>query len=341
MKILKSIVIATVVLLFSVPAWSAEEVNVYSARKENLIKPLLDQFSQSTGIRVNLITAGADELIKRLQTEGRNSPADILLTVDAGRLHAAEAAGLLQTVESDILNQAIPAHFRDLDNHWFGLSLRSRVIVYSKDRVSRSELSTYEDLAYDKWKGRICIRSSGNIYNQSLLASLIAHHGVEKAEAWAKAVVVNMARSPKGNDRAQVKAVAVGECDIAVVNTYYIGMMQTSTKNDGQKEAVAKVAVFYPNQDDRGAHMNVSGAGVVTHSKNRDNAVKLLEFLVQDESQRWYAEKNFEYPVKAGVAPSDTVKSWGYPFKQDSLDITMLGIHNAEAVKVFDRAGWK
>ncbi len=320
---------------------AAEEVNVYSARKENLIKPLLDKFSQSTGVKVNLITAKANALIKRLSTEGKNTPADVLITVDAGRLYAADEAGLLQSVESSTLEKLIPAHIRHPNNHWFGLSLRSRVIVYSKDRVKPSELSTYEDLADPKWKGRICIRSSGNIYNQSLLASIIAHNGKEKAEAWAKAVVNNMARSPKGNDRGQVKAVAAGECDLAIVNTYYIGKMQTAKADDGQKEAVAKTAIFYPNQNGRGAHMNVSGAGVVTHSKNKTNAIKLIEFLLNKESQKWYADKNFEYPVREDVGSSELVKSWGFPFKQDTLEINALGIHNSEAVRMFDRAGWK
>ena len=320
---------------------AAEEVNVYSARKENLIKPLLDKFSQSTGVKVNLITAKANALIKRLSTEGRNTPADVLITVDAGRLYAADEAGLLQSAESSTLEKLVPAHIRHPKNHWFGLSLRSRVIVYSKDRVKPSELSTYENLADPKWKGRICIRSSGNIYNQSLLASMIAHNGKEKAEAWAKAVVDNMARSPKGNDRGQVKAVAAGECDLAIVNTYYIGKMQTAKADDGQKEAVAKTAIFYPNQNGRGAHMNVSGAGVVTHSKNKTNAIKLIEFLLNEESQKWYADKNFEYPVRDGVEFSKLVKSWGFPFKQDTLEINALGINNGEAVKMFDRVGWK
>lgn len=320
---------------------AAEEVNVYSARKENLIKPLLDKFSQSTGVKVNLITAKANALIKRLLTEGRNTPADVLITVDAGRLYAADEAGLLQSAESSTLEKLVPAHIRHPKNHWFGLSLRSRVIVYSKDRVKPSELSTYENLADPKWKGRICIRSSGNIYNQSLLASMIAHNGKEKAEAWAKAVVDNMARSPKGNDRGQVKAVAAGECDLAIVNTYYIGKMQTAKADDGQKEAVAKTAIFYPNQNGRGAHMNVSGAGVVTHSKNKTNAIKLIEFLLNEESQKWYADKNFEYPVRDGVEFSKLVKSWGFPFKQDTLEINALGINNGEAVKMFDRVGWK
>lgn len=325
--------------LISVPVFADNEVNIYSARKEALIKPLLDKFTGQTGIKVNLVTGKAKTLLKRLQSEGRNTPADILLTVDAGNLHIATSAGLLQPLDNAVLKAAMPENLRDPENHWYALSARSRVIVYSKERVKASELSSYEDLANPKWKGRICIRSSGNIYNQSLLASLIAHNGVAKAEAWAKTVVANMAQSPKGNDRAQVKAVAVGVCDIAVVNTYYMGVMLQ--KDASQKKAAGKVSVFFPNQAGRGAHINISGAGLIKGAKNKDNAVKLLEFLVGDESQQWYAQANHEYPVKAGISVSAIVNAWGYPFKQDSLNVSELGKYNAEAVRVFDRAGWK
>ena len=335
----KALLPVMAVTLLSGPVYAGGEVNLYSARKENLIKPLLDKFTGQTGIKVNLLTGKAKTLLQRLRSEGRNTPADLLLTVDAGNLHAAKAAGLLQPVQSAVLEAAVPANLRDPDNQWFALSTRSRVIVYSKERVKASELSTYEDLASPKWKGRICIRSSGNIYNQSLLASLIAHHGVAEAEKWARGVVANMARPPQGNDRAQVKAVAAGICDIAVVNTYYLGVMLN--KDAAQKEAARQVAVFFPNQNGRGAHINVSGAGVVAGAKHKENAVKLLEFLVGDEAQKWYAQANHEYPVKAGIPVSATVNAWGYPFRQDGLNVSELGIHNAEAVKVFDRAGWR
>ncbi len=325
--------------LLSAPVLAVEEVNVYSARKEALIKPLLERFTQQTGIKVNLLTGKAKTLLKRLQSEGRNTPADMLLTVDAGNLHAATAAGLLQPVDSASLKAVVPQNLRDPDDRWYALSTRSRVIVYSKERVKASELSTYEDLADPKWKGRLCIRSSSNIYNQSLLASLILHNGAEQAEEWARGVVANMAQSPKGNDRAQVKAVAVGICDVAVINTYYMGLMLK--KDDRQKKAASQVAVFFPNQESRGAHINISGAGIVKAAKHRENAIKLLEFLVSDEAQLWYAKANHEYPVKAGIPVSDIVMAWGYPFKQDALNVSELGKYNAEAVKVFDRAGWK
>jgi len=330
--------IAIIVLIIS-PAY-ANEVNVYSARKEALIKPLLDKFEEQTGIEVNLITGKADALIKRLTVEGGSSPADVLITVDAARLERAKDLDLFQPVESDTLTSRIPDKYRDNGNKWFGLSLRSRVIVYSKERVSKAEeIDGYYDLTGEEWKNRICIRSSSNIYNQSLMASIIAHKGVEKAEKWAKGIVNNLARDPKGGDRDQIKAVAAGQCDLAVVNTYYIGGMQNS-KKQSEKDAVSKVAVYWPDQDGRGTHMNVSGAGLLNSSKNKDNAIKLIEFLLSDESQKWYAEVNYEYPVVAGIEISPTLKDWG-EFKQDDLPLTKLGELNAEAVKIMDRVGWR
>ncbi len=334
------LVLITVLCLFSGTALADSEVNIYSARKENLIKPLLEQFTSETGIKVNLVAGKASALLKRLQVEGRNTPADLFLTADAGRLHVAKQAGLLQPVESKILSDAIPAHLRDKENQWFGLSRRARVIIYSKQRVKPDMLSTYEDLVNPKWKGKICIRSSGNIYNQSLLASMVAHQGKAAAQKWAAGVVANMARPPRGNDRAQVKAVAIGECDIAVVNSYYLGNMRTSS-DQSERDAAAKVALFFPNQNDRGTHINISGAGITKYASNRGNARKLLEFMVDDKAQKWYADSNHEYPVKAGIEVSPVVKAWGYPFKEDNLDMGKLGRYNVTAVKIFDRVGWR
>jgi len=336
----KYLSIIIVLFLFSGTALVANEVNLYSARKENLIKPLLDQFTNETGIKVNLVTGKASALLKRLQAEGRNTPADLFLTADAGRLHVAKLANLLQPVESKVLNDSIPAHLRDKDNQWFGLSKRARVIVYSKQRVEPEMLSTYVDLVNPKWKGKICIRSSGNIYNQSMLASIVAHHGTVAAQKWAAGVVANMARTPRGNDRAQIKAVAIGECDIAIVNSYYLGNMQASS-DKSERDAAAKVTLFFPNQNDLGTHINVSGAGITKNAANRDNALKLLEFMISDKAQKWYASSNYEYPVKTGIEVSPIVQSWGYPFKEDKLDIGQLGIHNVTAVKIFDRVGWR
>ena len=330
----------TLMVVLGAACGRSEEVNVYSYRKEALIKPLLDRFSAKTGIKVNLVTGKADALFQRLKNEGENSPADVLITVDAGRLHRAMDAGLLQPIDSTVLNAAVPGHLRDPANHWFGLSVRSRPIMYRKDKVDPARLSSYEALAGPEWRGRVCIRSSSNIYNQSLLASMIASDGEARAEAWARAIVANMARAPQGNDTAQLKAVAVGECDIAITNTYYLGRLQNSDDEADRKIGEA-IGVFFPNQDGRGAHINVSGIGVTRHAKNRSGAVKLMEFLVSDEAQAWYAEKNYEYPVKASVPVSDKIKAWGYPFKMDRLNLARLGELNATAVKTFDRSGWK
>lgn len=338
-RILLGCAVAAGMMAGAVGLAAAAEVNVYSARKDELIKPLLDAFTAKSGITVNLLTADADQLIERLKNEGANSPADLLITTDAGRLHRAEAEGLLQPVRSEVLAKNIPAHLRDPQNHWFGLSQRARAVFYAKDRVKPTELSSYEDLADPKWKGRICVRSSNNIYNQSMLAAMIAAHGPEKAEAWAKGVAANLARKPQGGDRDQIKAVAAGECDVAIANTYYYGGMLTG-KDQAEKAAAEKVAIFFPNQKDRGAHVNISGAGVTASAKNKDAAVKLLEFLSNDEAQRIYADVNQEYPVKNGVAWSGLLEGWGR-FKADELNVRALGDNNAEAVKMFDRVGWR
>ena len=315
-------------------------VNVYSARKEALIKPLLDRFTAETGIQARLVTADAGALLERLRTEGRNSPADVFITVDAGRLHKAEEAGVLQPVKSAALEAAVPASYRDPRGLWFGLSLRARPIMYAPDRVASDELSTYEALADPKWRGRICIRSSSNIYNQSLVASMIAAHGEARTLEWLKGFVGNFARKPAGGDRDQISAAAAGECDVAIANTYYFARMRAGKIGSVERESAEKIAVFWPNQDGRGAHVNVSGAGVTKAAPNRDNAIRLLEFLVTDESQAWYAEVNNEYPVKPGVPWSETVREMG-PFKADDLNLGVLGENNALAVKLMDQAGWQ
>lgn len=334
-------VVVTSLLGFSAvqTALAADEVNLYSARKEKLIKPLLDQFTNETGIKVNLVTGKADALLKRLQMEGKNAPADLLITTDVGRLHRAKASGVTQSFKSATLESQIPASFRDPDGHWYGLSLRARPILYVKGKVNPAELSTYEALSDTKWKQKICIRSSGNIYNQSLVASMIVSSDVATTEKWARGLVKNFARSPKGGDRDQIKAAAAGQCDIAIANTYYLAGMLTS-KDEGQRAAAEKMAVFWPNQDDRGTHVNVSGVALTKSAKNRANAIKLAEFLIGEVSQKWYAESNGEYPVRANVAQSSILKSWG-DFKMDSLNLSRLGELNPEAVKLMDRAGWK
>ncbi len=317
----------------------SREVNLYSARQESLIKPLLDRFTAETGVKVNLVTGRADALLQRLQSEGDNSPADLLLTVDAGRLHRAVEAGVTQPFDSATLSDVIPASYREPEGHWYGLSFRARPIMYAKDRVQPGELSTYQNLADQNWHNRICIRSSGNIYNQSLVASKLAADGEAVTEAWARGLVQNFARPPAGGDRDQIKAVAAGECDIAVANSYYLAGMLRSDDPE-QVTAAQQVAVFWPNQNGRGTHVNVSGIALTRSAKNRDNAIKLVEFLVSPESQAWYAEKNGEYPIRENIPVSDILASWG-TFKADAINLSELGKNNAAAVKLMDRAGWQ
>lgn len=335
----RAIALVLVITSFSVNSFAAE-VNVYSARKENLIKPLLDKFSAETGIKTNLITAKADKLLTRMVNEGRNTPADILITTDAGRLYRAKEADLLQAIDSVAVTRSVPAHLRDVDDLWVGLSQRARVIFYAKDRVTVDQLSSYEDLAGSKWQNRICIRGSDNIYNQSMVASMIAASGEAATLNWAKALVKNLARKPKGGDRDQIKAAAAGQCDIAVANTYYYANMLNNKKDAGQRQAAEQMGIFWPNQNDRGTHVNVSGAAISKYSKNKDNAVRLIEFLLSVESQAWYGDVNYEYPVVAGVAINPLLASWG-EFKSDSLNLSQLGKFNAEAVKIMDKAGWQ
>ena len=328
-------------LLVITPLYSAasDEVNIYSARQESLIKPLLERFTEQTGAKVNLVTGKGDALLTRLKSEGMNSPADVLLTVDAGRLYRAQEANVLQAIKSDELNSLIPGHLRSTDNQWYGLSVRARVIVYAKDRVQASQLSTYEALADPEWRGKICVRSSGNIYNQSLVAGMIASQGMMKTEGWLKGFVGNFARPPAGGDRDQIKAVASGQCDIAVVNSYYLGGMILS-EDQAQQTAASKVSLFWPNQKDRGTHVNISGAGITKSAKNVQLAEQLIAFLAANGSQEWYAERNNEFPVREAVKVSSVLESWG-PFVADKLNVSELGRNNSAAIMAMDRAGWK
>jgi iron(III) transport system substrate-binding protein len=338
-RIWASLGVAALCLGLALDAYAQGEVNLYSSRQEALIRPLLDMFTQQSGIKVNLVSGNDDAIIERLRIEGANSPADLLLTADAGRLHRAKSLDLLQPIRSTTIDVAVPPAYRDPDGMWTGLSLRARVLMYSPERVAATELSTYEALAEPQWRGRLCIRSSDNIYNQSLTAALIAHHGVEHVEHWVQGLVANFARPPAGGDRDQIQGVAAGQCDIALANTYYLGGMLRSD-DPAQREAAGKVAVFWPNQQAQGTHVNVSGAGVTKAARNVDNARRLLEFMVSDEAQRWYAESNSEYPVKAGVPWSEVLQSWG-TFKADALNLATLGENNAEALRLKDRASWK
>ncbi len=335
-----SIAIAAAASTFGAAAAAASgEVNIYSYRKEHLIRPQLEAFEAATGIACNLVTGKADALAERIRREGRNSPADLLFTVDAGRLVRAMRIGILQPVRSKTLEAAIPARYRDPEGHWFGLGIRVRTIFYAVDRVKPAELSTYEALAGERWKGRVLIRSSSNIYNQSLLASLIGHHGTAKAEEWARGMVANFARRPQGGDTDQLRALAAGVGDVAIANHYYYVRLAVS-KKARDAEVAAKVKPFWANQAGRGAHLNISGAAVTRHAPNRANAVKLIEYLAGPEAQRIYAEIGHEFPVREGVAAAPAVAALG-DVKTDDLLLGILGENNAEAVKMFDRAGWR
>ncbi|MFP4006744.1 MAG: Fe(3+) ABC transporter substrate-binding protein [Spirulinaceae cyanobacterium] len=315
------------------------EINLYSSRHYDSDETLYDQFEEQTGIQVNVIEGDAAELIERIKSEGENSPADIFMTVDVGNLWKAEQEGLLQPVSSDQLESTIPANLRDPDNHWYALTKRARVIIYNQDTVNPEELSTYQDLTDPKWKGRICIRSSSNIYNQSLVAAKIQELGEEEAQAWVEGLVANFAREPEGNDTAQIKAVASGECDIAIANSYYVARLQRSD-DPADQEVVEQVGVFFPNQEAEGTHVNISGAGVITTAPNPDNAVKFLEFLATPEAQKIFADGNNEYPVTSNVEANEVVKSLG-DFKASELEVDTYGENNPDAVKLMDRAGWK
>ena len=315
------------------------EVNVYSHRHYDTDDQLFRRFTELTGIRVNVVTASADELITRLESEGAASPADVLITVDAGRLHRAKVRGLLQPVRSAVLEANVPGHLRDPDGQWFGLTQRARVIFFHKERVDPATLSGYADLADPRFRGRVLIRSSESVYNQSLLASIIAHQGEEAAAVWARGVVANMARTPRGGDTDQVKALAAGAGDLAVANTYYVVRLAQS-EDPEEVRIFGQVGVFFPGPDGNGTHVNVSGAGVTAHAPNRANAVALLEFLSGDEAQELFAAGGGEYPVKEGVAWAPALEAWG-PFHADTLSLTRLGERNDEAVRIFDRAGWR
>ncbi len=333
------LIVAAAIALLNLQSAMAAEVNVYSARNEALIKPLLDLFSADTGIRVNLVTGKADALLERIRREGANSPADVLITTDAGRLHRAKTADVLQAVDSAVLTAAVPAEFTDSDGYWFGLSMRARPVMYAKDRVDPAALNDYENLTNPEWKARICVRSSDNIYNQSLVASMLIARGVDATEDWVAALVANLARDPKGGDRDQIKAVAAGQCDIAIANTYYLAHLLNSDDSD-ERSAAQAVAIHWPNQSGRGTHVNVSGIAMTRAAPNPGHALQLMEYLVSDAAQTWYAEANYEYPVKPGLAPSPTVAAWG-EFKADSINVSRLGEFNTRAVMLMDRGGWR
>ncbi|MEM1216917.1 MAG: Fe(3+) ABC transporter substrate-binding protein, partial [Bacteroidota bacterium] len=296
------------------------------------------EFEKETGIEVRVVKAKADELIQKMEIEGAQCPADLLLTVDAGRLVRAKNKGLLQAANASALTNQIPAHLRDADNEWFGLTKRARVIVYDKEEVQPAQLSTYEALAAEEWNDDVLIRSSGNIYNQSLLASIIANLGKDAATDWAKGVVNNFARTPKGNDRDQVKAIAAGEGQLAVINSYYLGRLLNS-EDAAEVEAGQAVGIFFPNQADRGTHINVSGIGIAKHAPHAERALQFITFLTRKDVQERFAGANYEYPVHPEAEPVALLQSWG-SFKEDNLPLQRLGENNKAAVVLFDEVGW-
>ena len=333
--------LATLILGLAPAAFAQEKaLNLYTSRHYQTDEALYQNFTKATGIKVNRIEAGDDAIIERMKQEGVRSPADVLVTVDAGRLWRAEQAGLLQPAKSKILQERVPAELRHPDGLWYGFSLRARPIFYARGRVDPATVRNYEDLADPRHRGKVCIRSSSNVYNLSLMSSMIAAVGPEKAESWARGVVANMARQPKGGDTDQLMALAAGECDIAVANTYYFVRLMKSSK-PAEKAAADKIGVVFPNQSGRGAHVNISGAGVAKHAPHRDAAVKFLEYLASPEAQAYFAGGNNEYPVVGKLdAANRELASLG-EFRKDSLNVSLLGRNQAAAQQIYDRAGWK
>ena len=321
--------------MLAAPAFAASEVNVYSYRKPELIQPMFDEFTSQSGIAVNVVYAKKG-MLEKLQSEGVNSPADVVFTVDIGRLSDIKNAGLTQIVDSTVLETNIPTNMRDNDDHWFGLTSRARIIVVSRDRIAEGSVSSYEDLTNPELKGLVCTRSAKHAYMVALTASMISHHGIEQAEQWLSGLRNNLARKPEGNDRAQVKAIKEGVCDVAVINHYYMYAMISDPK---QKPWADAVTVVFPNQQDRGTHMNVSGMAMTRHAPNRDNALALMEFLSSEHAQQMYARMNGEYPVMPGIPLADAVKSWG-EFSQDNIGLTDIAANRAEASKMADRVAY-
>ena len=320
---------------------NTNEINIYSQRHYNVDEIQYQNFEKLTGIKVNVTKANADELIQRMKNEGENSPADLFITVDVGKLWQGGEMGLFQKFQDESVFANIDPQLLDKNGYWVPVTYRSRVIVYSNERVEKNELSTYEDLSNEKWKGRLLVRSSLNAYNQALMSSLVENLGTENTTKWSKGVVSNFARDPKGSDRDQVKAIADGQGDIAIVNSYYIGLLLSSEK-DEEINAGNAVSVFFPNQADneRGAHINISGLALTKNAPNRENAIKLIQYLTSIEAQKTYVSNSYEYSVNLDVKPDEIVQSWG-EFKKDPVDLNSLGTNRSEAIRIFDNTGWK
>ena len=319
----------------------SKEINIYSQRHYDSDKMQYKKFEEKTGIKVNVTKAGADELIQRLKNEGDNSQADLFITVDVGKLWQASDMGLFQKFNDQKVFDNIDPQLLDKNGFWVPVTYRSRVVVYSNERVKKEDLSTYEDLANEKWRGRLLVRSSSNAYNQALMSSLVANLGPEAVTSWSEAVVKNFARDPKGSDRDQVKAIAAGQGDIAIVNSYYIGLLLASEKEE-EINAGKAVSVFFPNQGagERGAHINVSGIALAKNAPNKENAIELIKYLTSVEGQETYVNNSYEYSVNPNVKPDEIVQAWG-EFKKDPVDLNMLGVKRDEAIRIFDKTGWK
>jgi iron(III) transport system substrate-binding protein len=315
-------------------------VNVYSSRHYQTDEALYAGFTKATGIKVNRIEAGEDALIERIRNEGARSPADVLITVDAGRLWRAEQLGLFQPVKSAALEARVPENLREPGGHWFGFSMRARVIAYNKAKVRPGEITSYEELAEPKWKGRVCMRSSTNLYNLSLMGALIDHLGEAQAEAWAKNVRANLAQEPKGGDTDQLKALAAGQCDVTVSNQYYYARLARSEKPE-ERQVAERVGIVFPNQATWGTHVNISGAGVLKHAPHREAAVKFLEYLASESAQRYFADGNNEWPVVRGVKVDNPVLNALGDFKRDRLNVAVLGKNQPSSQKIYDRVAWK
>jgi iron(III) transport system substrate-binding protein len=336
---LKNLFLVIITFILNAQTIDAREVNIYSHRQPFLINPFLEKFTEKTGINTNIIYS-AQGLAQRLNSEGKNSPADVILTVDIASLIVYHNMDLFLPISSEKLKQNIPSHLRSLDNTWFGLSKRSRIIVTSKERIQSRSITNIEDLSDQKWRGKICTRPGSHDYNRALLASIIAEHGEEKAEKWASGLVANLARRPQGNDRAQVKAIFEGQCDIAIINNYYFGLLKYSDIPE-ERDWANSLNLVFPNQGEteRGAHINISGGGVAKHAKNKSEAIALLEFLTNKESQDLYGKINFEYPVNPKVAPTIELQSWGN-FKSDKISISTIARLSGVAQRIIDRVGW-
>lgn len=340
MTVLERIIVAAAIFAAG-PALAQEKVvNIYSGRHYQTDEALYSGFTKATGIKVNRIEASEDAIIERIRNEGERSPADVMITVDAGRLWRAEQLGLFQPVKSATLDKRIPENLREPGGHWYGFSMRARVIAYNKAKVKPGEITSYEQLADPKWKGRVCMRSSTNIYNLSLMGALIDHLGEQKAEQWARAVRANLAQEPKGGDTDQLKNVAAGLCDVTVSNQYYYARLARSQKAD-ERQVAEKIALVLPNQQSWGTHVNISGAGVLKHAPHRDAAVKFLEYLASDEAQRYFADGNNEWPVVRSVKVDNPVLNALGDFKADKLNVAALGKNQPSSQKIYDRVAWK